>query len=237
MNESGKTRGERGIALVLALMALLLLTAIAMTLAMSSALEVQSAVNYRWSRKAYYNAESGVAVGRVVLGEMTWAYALPPARPPWRAGDTPWRAPLPAAASGSSQQTRDYEMAACDVTGNGMGYGLVLADEATTYQDVNEVAGQTFDGAFTLWVRRPLVYQPDGRTADYPYNDVLILVSEGVAPSVAPGQAMAQAAQVIEVTLHTGLQGVMLGPPAFPLTPLDVALTTTPFKVGSSVCR
>jgi hypothetical protein len=234
---------ERGIALILALMALLVLTAIGLTLATITASETQAAVNYRWSRKAFYNAEAGIAVGRVVLSDLSWTYALPPARGPWEPDASPAGRPLvdekPAAfaTSTTAPAGRDYEMAACDKRGNGTGYGVVLFDGNTTYQDVSEVYGHTLDGAFTLWVRRPLSYEPDGKTRDYPFDDVLILVSEGVAPAVNPNLALSQAREVIEVTLYSSYQGVTVGPPPLSILQPAVSATTTPFKVGSSACR
>jgi hypothetical protein len=231
---------EQGVALVLALLALVVLTGIALTLAVGSASEMQAALNYRWSRKAFYNAEAGIAVGRAVLTDLSWTYALPSARAPWPPDARPagQQRSDPAEAPGPTTPVaagRDFEMAACDVRGNGMGYGVVLFDGGRTYQDVSEIYGHALDGAFTLWVRRPLVYEPDGKTQDYPHDDVLILVSEGTAPATDSSLAVPQARQVIEVTLYSSYFGVTVGPP--PLSRAAVATTTTAFKVGSSVCR
>jgi len=229
-------------ALVLALLALLVLTALGLTLAAITASETQCAVNYRWSRKAFYNAEAGIAVGRFVLTELSWTYALPPAREPWRPDADPARRrradpPGTFAPSASATPGRDYEMAACDIRGNGMGYGVVLFDGSRTYQSVSEIYNHQLDGAFTLWVRRPVIYQPDGKAQDYPNDDVLILVSEGVAPAASPSLPASQARQIIEVTLYSGYRGVTVGPPPFAFSQAAAAATTTPFKVGSSVCR
>jgi len=235
-------RAERGIALILALMALLVLTAIGLTLAAAGARETQASLNYRWSRKAFYTAEAGAAVGRAVLADLSWTYALPPARAPWDSDASPTGRPRPASADpfssfSSATPGRDFEMSACDVRGNGMGYGAVLFDGKRTYQDVGEIYDQALDGAFTLWVRRPLIYDPDGRARDYPNDDVLILVSEGVAPAIDPNLAVPQARQVIEVTLYSSYLGVTIGPPPVHSALAAAFFTTTPFKVGSSVCR
>jgi hypothetical protein len=239
MRSSDDSASERGVALILALMALLLLTAIGLMLATTASIETQSATNYRWSRKAFYNAEAGIAVGRVALADMAWSYVLPPARGPWEASTPtpPVPAPESSGTSRSGGAARDFEMAVCDLAGNGMGYGAVLWDEDTTYENVSQVAGTRLDGSFTLWVRRPHIYPAAGWVADYPGDDALILVSEGVAPASAPGLPGAQATEVIEVTLFASAAGITLGPPAFSLAGLTVGATTTPFKVGSSVCR
>jgi hypothetical protein len=240
MSDCEARRGERGIALILALMALALLTLIGLTLALQSSVEVQSSVNYRWSRKALYNAEAGIAVGQTVLRELSWTYALPQARQPWdEVGERPRPrvAGLSDAAESGEELSRDYELGACDRAGNGMGYGVVLFDGDRAYQDVSEIYDHVLDGSFTLWVRRPLVFGADGATLDYPRDDVLILVSEGRAPTASPGLPASQARQVVEVTLYASQMGVTIGPPPFAYSQAVVAATTTPFKVGSSVCR
>jgi hypothetical protein len=234
------SRGEDGMALVLALLALLLLTVIGLTLAATSTTELQSAANYRSSRKAYYNAEAGIAVGLDVLRSVSWTYALATARTPWRPvpGDRSARqAPEPVGESLWGEPSRSYEMAACDQKGDGMGYGLVLFDGTTQYQNVDAVSDQQLDGTFTLWVRRPVIAWPDGSSMDYPRDDVLILTSEGAAPLTAPNAAISQASAVVEVTLYSSYRGVTVGPPPS-MDPLEpVVQATTPFKIGSSVCQ
>jgi hypothetical protein len=77
------------------------------------------------------------------------------------------------------------------------------------------VLGQSLNGSFTLWVRRPLRYLADGTTLDFgattfPATEIddsnLILVAEGVAPytgSVASTNlaAAGKAVHIIEVAL------------------------------------
>ena len=58
---------EAGMALVLAIMALMLLTFLGLTLAATTSTELQIATNYRWSEQARYNAEAGVEAGKVIL--------------------------------------------------------------------------------------------------------------------------------------------------------------------------
>ena len=54
-----KPRSERGFALVLAILALMLLTFLGLTLAATTSTELKIASNYRWSQQARYNAEAG----------------------------------------------------------------------------------------------------------------------------------------------------------------------------------
>ncbi len=225
-------------ALVLVLLALLLLTVIGLTLAATSTLELQSTANYRSSRKAYYNAEAGLAVGLDVLRSTSWTYVLPAARTPWRrvpADHSLRSAPEEPRDSLWGEPSRSYEMSGCDQRGNGMGMGLVLFDGDTQYQNVDQVSDQQLDGTFTLWVRRPLISWPDGSTMDYPHDDVLILASEGVAPLASTGVGRSSA--VIEVTLYSSYRGVTVGPPSA-TDPLDpVIRATIPFRIGSAVCQ
>ena len=75
---------EAGIALVLALMALMLLTFLGLTLAATTSTELQIATNYRWSEQARYNAEAGIEAGKVILRNIpsgtSWATILPTQR-------------------------------------------------------------------------------------------------------------------------------------------------------------
>jgi hypothetical protein len=204
---------EAGIALVLALLSLMLLTFLGLTLATTTSTELQIANNYRWSQQAYYNAEAGIEVGRRVLATVDWSTVLYPPRfftpdtgatvagPGWDGVS----APTMDAEKSSTPTSRNYENWSCDVRSNGAGYGRLLVDGANTYIDQTTASGQRLDGAFTLWVRRPLVPRRDGSFEDYVGNDVLILTAEGVAPySDASGVGTAlgrqnRAARTIEV--------------------------------------
>ena len=91
------------------------------------------------------------------------------------------------------QGTRNWEMGNCDKLGSGVGYGAILHDEASpvnVYENVTIVPGFTsppaLNGAFTLWVRRPVMqhtvageYKDDN---DAGKDDVMVLTAEGVAP-------------------------------------------------------
>jgi hypothetical protein len=64
----------------------------------------------------------------------------------------------------------------------GIGYGLVLADATQRYENISAFRNQTLNGAFTVWIRRPLVVDNAGQYVDDTRNDVLVIVAEGVAP-------------------------------------------------------
>jgi type II secretory pathway component PulK len=55
-----KNTPESGFALILALLALALLTTMGLALANSSSVELQIATNQRWAESARYNAEAGL---------------------------------------------------------------------------------------------------------------------------------------------------------------------------------
>ena len=61
--------GERGFALVLAILSLMLLTFLGLTLATTTSTELQIATNYRWSQQALYNAEAGIEAARIILAK------------------------------------------------------------------------------------------------------------------------------------------------------------------------
>jgi hypothetical protein len=223
---------EQGIALVLAILSLMLLTFLGLTLAATTSTELQIATNYRWSQQALYNAEAGIEAGKALLSGMTWSSILPvarvgPAAPTVCTTPTCWLGNVtPTAAGGGivprfsaradawGNPARNFESWQCDVKSNGAGYGLVLDDGTAEapYQYKDVVFGQQLNGAFTLWIRRPVHYRSDGLFEDWGADDDnVILVSEGIAPFTGgPGDAStegtlrkrsAMAVQVIEVAL------------------------------------
>jgi hypothetical protein len=187
----------------------MLLTFLGLTMAATTSTELQIATNYRWSQQALYNAEAGMEAARIVLSGVAdvddgWLGSLPALR------TTPW-APGSAPPPGGTPTGRDYYKSDCDDRG-GVGYGLVLVDPTDRYENISTFAGQTLNGAFTLWVRRPLIVDNAGLYADDPRNDALIIVSEGVAPYTGgfAGQASAlvrsrQAVRVLETRFTLGL--------------------------------
>jgi len=209
----GRRNAERGFALVLAILSLMLLTFLGLTLATTTSTELQIATNYRWSQQALYNAEAGLEAAKIVLSNVAddtvyWQNQLPVYRAgPWAMGAAPPHEALVA--------TRDFERDTCDTRG-GIGYGRVLTDGVTQYQDVSTFptggAGQTLNGAFTIWVRRGLTVANDGRYADEANPDRLVIVAEGVAPYMGAGDAFTrshQATRVLETrfTLAVGEAG------------------------------
>ncbi len=204
------TRRESGFALILALLALLLLTFLGLTLAVTTSTELQIASNYRWSEQARYAAEAGVEVGKVRLREiLDWRSILPPVRRDSALAPLTWNgvalnAPTPPLTPRAG--LRDFENAGCDLKGNGRGYGLVLISESQAQQYESTFNTLTINGAFTIWVRRPLWIRPDGTFSDWGQeipgpplheasDDTLIMVVEGVAPFVGSGAYTATGAQ------------------------------------------
>lgn len=228
MNQASR---QDGFALILALLALLLLTSLGLSLSTTTSTELQIATNHRWAEQARYNAEAGIEAGKQLLTAIAnWETILPPARVGGWASNV---AVVGAAANALltrndawGNPSRNYENWSCDSRGFGRGYGVVFDDGVTPpYQYQTQLGGLNLNGAFTLWIRRPVQWQSDvGGTAttlqDFvplpnppgpiPGNGVLILVSEGVAP-FTPGVATAgsanRATQIIELLLSQGAQG------------------------------
>jgi hypothetical protein len=216
-----KNRPEAGFALVLAILALLLLTFLGLTLAATTSTELQIATNYRWGQQAYYNAEAGMEAAKSLLRTMDWPALEPCVRgvggcagtlkwdpatftsPGVRPG-TPYSRP-----DAAGNASRNFENGNCDARGNGVGYGVVLDDGGANapYQNVESVFGQALNGAFTLWLRRALIPNDDGSFSDSPDPDAFVLTAEGSAP-FARGNAFTQANRavfVIEAALSRNL--------------------------------
>jgi Tfp pilus assembly protein PilX len=212
-----KNRPEAGFALVLAILALLLLTFLGLTLAATTSTELQIATNYRWGQQAYYNAEAGIEAGKSLMGDMEWTALEPCVRgvadcaglartwdpatftSPGVRPKTPYSKD-----DAAGNKTRNFENGACDARGNGVGYGVVLDDGGANapYQNVQSVLGQSLNGAFTLWIRRDLVSNDTGRFQDSSNNDALVLTAEGSAP-FARGGAFTQANRAVFVMQAT----------------------------------
>jgi len=213
----GRRRPEHdpGFALVLAILALMLLTFLGLTLATTSSTELQIATNYRWSQQALFNAEAGLEVGKIVLSEAAlvngnWLSIIPPNRPgSWNWGNT-------VRPTGWPGTGRDFDRSGtgrpgdpgpgCQERGGGAGYGLVLAAPSPgggtqRWENISNFMGQTLNGAFTIWVRRRLVGNPDGTFSDDAANppDTLVLTAEGVAPYQGVGTAFTRANQSVKV--------------------------------------
>ena len=180
---------ESGFALILALLALTLLTTMGLALANSTSVELQIATNQRWSESARYNAEAGLEYAKSLL-ETTpdWGALLPPARVSSDWLPDAWAGTAPDAIPMFTNATRNFESYRCDKRGYGMGYGVVYDDGGAAGPEEyrSEIGGVVMNGAFTIWIRRPVMWSSGsgvGTTLqDYPSDDVLIVVSEGVAP-------------------------------------------------------
>jgi Tfp pilus assembly protein PilX len=214
---AGKTT-EAGFALILAILALLLLTFLGLTMAVTTSTELQIAQNYRFSQQALYNAEAGVEIGKSVLRSANWTAVLPAQRAAtWDGVTAPVSTGQPTApfsrADAWGNVSRNFENWACDARGNGYGYGVVLDDGSASapYQYITTFSGQSLNGAVTIWVRRLASARSDGTFEDFKDTDdtSLVLVAEGVAPYTGGTANSAfgrnrQAVQVIEVALSRG---------------------------------
>lgn len=209
-----KNRPEAGFALVLAILALLLLTFLGLTLAATTSTELQIATNYRWGQQAHYNAEAGLEAAKSLLRTMDWPAVQPCVRGVGTCADLPleWNpaaftgavAPPKVApynnADGAGNDSRNFENGPCDARGNGMGYGVVLDDggDEAPYQNVQSVFGRSLNGAFTVWIRRDLLSKENGTFSDNPDPDSFVLTAEGSAP-FARGNAFTQANRAVFV--------------------------------------
>lgn len=202
---SSERSNAAGFALILAILALMLLTFLGLTLATMTSTELQIATNYRWSQQALYNAEAGIEFGKTLLRNMNWSLVLPAPRmgpPPtgvtctasgpstgfrcWRPSGT-WTPTVPAEpppyarADPHGLPTRNFENSSCDRYGGGMGYGVVLDDGGANpapYQNVTTAGAgiPPLNGAFTLWVRRQVLMNVDGSLSDAPAGTDLTVV-------------------------------------------------------------
>lgn len=183
--------GSGGFALILAILALLLLTFLGLTLATTTSTELQIASNYRWSQQAAYNAEAGIEVAKVALrNTVNWGSVLPVAR----GGGWTMLAPAaqPLAPLGmpltdvNGTPLRHWQNWSCDDRGADTGYGLVLNDPVQgplQYITTPFAGGPSLNGAFTVWVRRDTTLFPaTGQIQDNGANTTLVLTSEGIAP-------------------------------------------------------
>lgn len=207
-SEASMRREERGIALVLAMLSLMILTFLGLALATATSTELQIATNYRWGQQAFYNAEAGIEAGRVVLSNMisatqpSWVALLPTVRVGWTPGvdavPDPVETLSPVTAEG-----RDFEKRSCDTTYN-MGYGRVIRGATLgRFEYLHSFEGRNLNGAFTLWVRRPVIADTTGQLHDDLSNANVILVSEGVAPFTGTNAFTRahQAVRVLEIPL------------------------------------
>jgi hypothetical protein len=206
---------ESGFAMILAILALMLLTMLGLTLAVTTSTELQIATNYRWSQQAYYNAEAGLEVAKRHLTEVPFVVVMPAART--QTYDVLAGMGACTAASGGAscpvwagrvkpgETSRNFENADCDSYAY-EGYGVVLDDvtQATPFQNVSQYAGKQLSGTFTIWVRRGTIANPDGTIQDDVAPDQVVVTVEGTAPNTVTNaqQIRGRAIRMIEVKLH-----------------------------------
>jgi hypothetical protein len=213
---SGERRSrESGFALILAILALMLLTFLGLTLATTTSTELQISNNYRWGQQALYNAEAGLEVARAVLAQVgDGQLVLPPARAGITWNPDALTAPVTAFNGWSFAAARNGENAFCDTWGNGMGFGQVLVDPANPgapFENVQNpfgVPGEGLTGTFTVWVRRGIVMASGPAFSDNLGGETVIVTAEGAAPFTADS-AFAQRNRAIRrlessVTLREG---------------------------------
>jgi hypothetical protein len=185
MSEKARTRSRRagsedGFALVLAILALMLLTFLGLTMAATSSTELQIATNYRWSQQALYNAQAGLDAAKIILAPSPplndWSTVLPSVRAGnWAFGAAP--PPLDPVVD-----PRDYERRGCPDRA-GIGYGRVLTLGGVSYSNQTTFGGANLNGAFTIWIRRDVTPNSvTGQFSDTTDSTVAIITAEGVAP-------------------------------------------------------
>lgn len=205
---------ESGVALVVALLALTLLTLLGITMSVTTSTEQQISANYRWSQQASYNAESGLEIARNYLRQFEWNMVLPTARnaaqmvapPVWAGRNGP-----------SGEPNRSFQGADCDLatgpggeTRGGVGYGVVLdiPTQTNPFQNTQYYMGYGINGTYTIWIRRPLQWDVAGnRMVDMATNDMAIVTVEGTAPFLEgeSGSAFAlnrRAIKIVETVLR-----------------------------------
>jgi hypothetical protein len=212
MSPESRRRDESGFALILAILALLLLTFLGLTIATSTSTELQIATNYRWGQQAFYNAEAGLEAAKIILSNPPVADPTLgiTALPATRSAPASWAL---GAVSNPAEPTvgRDFENginlagANCDRRGGGMGYGRVLND-GVAYENVTNWGGQQLNGTFTIWVRQELKVNDNGTFQDSGDTKTAVVTVEGTAPYLdnTAGNAFTQAnraVRILETTL------------------------------------
>lgn len=194
---------ESGFALILALLALMLLTFLGLTLATTTSTELQIASNYRWAQQAYYNAEAGIELGKRFLRQNEWQIVLPGARATDASYNFTAAPPAQLTRTGpSGEPSRNFESAGCDPYLQGYGAVLDTPNLAYPLQNTSQFLGESINGSFTLWVRRPLSYDANGNLiGDATDFNTLILTAEGTAPDISPTIRTQRAVRYMQVTL------------------------------------
>ena len=204
-------RADAGFAMILAILALMLLTFLGLSLTTATSTELQIANNYRWSIQALYNAEAGLDLAKRELADTdngnTWLTLVPQARavtihpasnpqcdvPTVRC---PPPDPTTRRVGPTGEANRSFENMECDGKWD-QGFGWVLDPPTLGYpmQNISTFGGQTLAGTFTVWVRRPLKTETDGTQHDDDWSNgkKVIMTAEGTAPfqQVVSGNAFA----------------------------------------------
>ena len=239
MRRTTNRRSNEGSAFVISILVLFVLSVLGLALMLTTTTEKDIAINYRWGEQAFFNADAALEYGKNLLAGYamvngTFQTILPPARTNVLVADetAPWSAGHPEGGGPCAPTTggcRDYQyfIDQCPAPGVGpcsrvfIGRVLNRQDGTPAMYDFRAPAGvigdldndgtQDIDGAFTLWVRRPLV-----GTRDYGSlpneDDRVILTAEGTAPNgygVGTGRPVSMRRLEMSVRLPTaGVEGV-----------------------------
>jgi hypothetical protein len=215
-----------GTALIVSVLVLMVLSALATGLMLTTTVETDIATNDRWNEMAFFNADAALEYGKNVLAMYSvqdgdFAAALPPPRGPGEMEQPP--SDTQACPDPSQGGCRDYQYWVED-QGNRIYIGRVLREpdgrivqfdhrlrsNEDTAGDIDGDGNVDVQGTATLCVRRPTLGEEDLGYSDN-RNDVAILTAEGTAPNYqGVGVGRATSIRRLEVTLRippTGIAG------------------------------
>jgi hypothetical protein len=232
---SARTKSSEGSAFVISILVLFVLSVLGLALMLTTSTEKDIAINYRWGEQAFFNADAALEYGKNVLASYAllnadFAAILPPARNDATVPtDTaPWGTAHPDGAACNPQTAgcRDYQyfIDQCPQGGGGpctrTYIGRVLRRQdgtqamwdfrapGGTVGDLDNDGATDIEGAYTLWIRRPVV-----GTRDYGSlpneNDRVILTAEGTAPgALGAGAGRPTSLRRLEMSLRLPTAGV-----------------------------
>ncbi len=213
--------GERGAALVIVMLLVLMLSGVGAVVLLSAGVDTAVARNELWAERAAGHAEAGLELGKALLAAHvadgdTFEPALPPTRTSIRVrGTDPWGAARPAdpvaCTDPGRAPCRDYQFFVDERIAGALSrvyVGRVLRDvsgRAFVFDPRSPQAGWApdldHDGApdvvgVTVWVRRPVVGDADAGAPDR-----VVLTSEARFPTPAEAEGP-HAVSRLEMTLR-----------------------------------
>jgi len=235
-------RGDEGSAFVISILVLFVLTVLGLAMMLTTTTEKEIAINYRWGEQAFFNADAALEYGKNLLANYALAnndfnLILPPVRDelqsqvPDETADNctghPEGGCLPCDPTNAGCRDYQYHIDQCDGVAPGctriyIGRVLNRQDGTPAMYDFRAPAGTVGDldgdgnadieGAFTLWVRRPMVGKRDygdvpGLITGEPHDRV-ILTAEGTAPNgMGAGAGRPVSIRRLEMSLRLGGAG------------------------------